>query len=255
MDIKNKVVFITGASSGIGKATAYEFAKEGCKIVLTARRLDKIKEIKEDLEKNFNIEVLALKLDVTKKDEVKEVIKSIKEPFRDVDILINNAGLASGLNKIQDGNTDDWDIMIDTNVKGLLYVTRTLLKKMILKDTSSIINVSSVSGKEVYAEGAVYCATKHAVDAITKGLRMGLLGTNVKVSSINPGLVETEFSKVRFKGDKNKAEEVYKGLKPLSPEDIAECIVFMAKTKSHVNIADVLILPTAQASVSLTHRV
>ena len=241
----SKTAFITGASSGIGYATAKEFAKQGINLVLTGRRQDRLDALKAEL--SNKIDVYTLNFDVRNQNDVFDAINSLPNNFKNIDILLNNAGNAHGLDTIQDGSIKDWDAMIDGNVKGLLYVSKAIIPKMIERGSGHIINIGSSAGKEVYPKGNVYCASKHAVLAITEGMRIDLNPHGIKVSAINPGLVETEFSKVRFKGDA-KAETVYKGYKALQPEDIAEIIYFTVSRPQHVNLADVLVFPTAQAN-------
>lgn len=247
-------VFITGATSGIGKATAIEFAKLGYHIIITGRREERLQELKLHLEQEYKVKVLPLCFDVRNETEVKNAIKTIAPEFNKIDVLVNNAGLAAGLSAIQDGNLDHWERMIDTNVKGLLYVSKYIIPLMIEQKSGHIINVGSIAGKEVYANGNVYCATKHAVDALTKGMRIDLLQHGIKVSSINPGMVETEFSIVRFDGDAERAKKVYENMQPLLPEDIAETIVWMTTRPKHVNINDILIMPTVQANATTVIR-
>ncbi|PTM11758.1 MAG: NAD(P)-dependent oxidoreductase [Bacteroidetes bacterium] len=241
----NKTALITGATSGIGRATAHEFAKHGIKLILCGRRQERLDAIKLAVSKQT--EVMTLNFDVRNKTKVLEAIESLPEAFKHIDILINNAGNAHGLDPIQDGKIDDWDAMIDINVKGLLYVSKAVIPQMTERQAGHIINIGSSAGKEVYPKGNVYCASKHAVIAITDGMRIDLNPFGIKVTAINPGLVETEFSQVRFKGDAI-ANNVYKGYKALQPEDIAEIIVFTIMRPSHVNIADLLVFPTAQAN-------
>ncbi|WP_445957328.1 SDR family NAD(P)-dependent oxidoreductase [Yeosuana sp.] len=242
---KNKTALITGATSGIGKATAYEFAKHRIQLVICGRRLDRLKTIKDELESLTKVHIL--NFDVRKKSEVEKAIKSLPDNFKNIDILINNAGNAHGFDPIQTGNIDDWDAMIDINVKGLLYVSKAVIPNMVERQSGHIINIGSSAGKEVYPKGNVYCASKHAVIAITDSMRLDLNPFGIKVASINPGLVETEFSQVRFKGDQN-ANTVYKGFKALQAEDIADIIYFVISRPTHVNIADLLVFPTAQAN-------
>jgi 3-hydroxy acid dehydrogenase / malonic semialdehyde reductase len=241
----NKTALITGATSGIGKATAYEFAKHGIQLILCGRRQERLDSIKKELETITNVHTLHF--DVRDKVEVENAINSLPENFKTIDILINNAGNAHGLDPIQTGNLDDWDAMMDINVKGLLYVSRAIIPQMTERQSGHIINIGSSAGKEVYPKGNVYCGSKHAVLAITKGMRIDLNPFGIKVGAVNPGLVETEFSKVRFKGDKI-ADTVYKGFKALQAEDIAEIIYFVVSRPHHVNIADLLVFPTAQAN-------
>ena len=240
-----KTALITGATSGIGRATAYEFAKQGIHLILCGRRQERLDTIQKALEKTTDVHVL--NFDVRDKDATFEAIASLPQHFKTIDILINNAGNAHGLDPIQTGDTDDWDAMLDINVKGLLYVSKAIIPQMTERQSGHIINIGSSAGKEVYAKGNVYCASKHAVLAITEGMRIDLNPFGIKVSAVNPGLVETEFSEVRFKGDA-VADEVYKGFKALQAEDIAEIIYFVVSRPEHVNIADLLVFPTAQAN-------
>jgi 3-hydroxy acid dehydrogenase/malonic semialdehyde reductase len=241
-------VLITGATSGIGKSTAEIFAKNGHELIITGRRNDRLGELKKQLEKEHKIKVTTLCFDVRDNAEAVKAISSLGTEADKIEVLVNNAGLAAGLSSIQDGNLDHWERMIDTNVKGLLYMTRIVSQHMIKNKRGHIINIGSIAGKEVYANGNVYCATKHAVDALNKGMRIDLLPHNIKVTAVNPGMAETEFSVVRFDGDADKAKSVYKGLQPLKPEDIAETIYWCATRPAHVNINDIIIMPTAQAS-------
>ena len=243
-------VFISGATSGIGKATAELFAKHGANLILTGRRNERLEELKKTLTSVYNINILMLCFDVRNYSEAKAAVESIPSAFSDIDILVNNAGLAAGLSPLQDGSLDHWERMIDTNIKGLLYLTKLLVKGMIERKKGHIINIGSIAGKEVYANGNVYCATKHAVDALNKGMRIDLLPHNIKVTAINPGMVETEFSIVRFDGDKERAKKVYDGMQPLRPEDIAETIWWVSQRPAHVNINDVIIMPAVQASAT-----
>ena len=245
--LKNKTVLITGASSGIGAAAARKFASEGANLIILARRLDRLEALKAELEKKYNINCLALKCDVSKLAEVRNLEKILQK--NSVDILLNNAGLAIGTDKIQDADPLDWDTVIDTNIKGLLYLTRLVLPQMVERDAGHIINISSISAHGVYEGGAVYCASKHAVDAISRALRLDLFGTQVRVSAVAPGLLETEFSLVRFKGDADKAKKVYADLVALTAEDIAEIVVYCAVAPAHVNISEVIVWPTAQAGM------
>lgn len=242
---KNKTALITGATSGIGRATAHEFAKHGIKLILCGRRQERLDTIQSALSKQT--EVITLNFDVRDKTEVFKAIASLHDGFKHIDILINNAGNAHGLDSIQDGKLDDWDAMLDINIKGLLYVSKAVIPQMTKRQSGHIINIGSSAGKEVYPKGNVYCASKHAVLAITDGMRIDLNPFGIKVSAINPGLVETEFSQVRFKGDAI-ADNVYKGYKALQPEDIADIIYFAITRPQHVNIADLLVFPTAQAN-------
>jgi len=241
----NKTALITGATSGIGRATAHEFAKHGIRLILCGRRQERLDTIQSALSKLTD--VITLNFDVRDKTEVFKAIRSLPKSFNKIDILINNAGNAHGLDPIQDGKLDDWDAMLDINVKGLLYVSKAVIPQMTKRQSGHIINIGSSAGREVYPKGNVYCASKHAVAAITEGMRIDLNPNNIKVSSINPGLVETEFSQVRFKGDAI-ANNVYKGYKALQPEDVADIIHFAITRPHHVNIADLLVFPTAQAN-------
>lgn len=252
--LKNKIVFITGASSGIGRATAHQFAEQGARLLLCARRIDKLNELAEALKAEFNMPVHIFQLDVTDKAQVSEALNALPSDWQDIDILVNNAGLAAGLDTIQDGSIQDWEDMINTNVKGLLYVTKMILPNMIKRNTGHIINLGSIAGHHVYPKGAVYCATKFAVKALSEGLRMDLFGTKVRVTSIDPGAVQTNFSTVRFKGDETRAASVYEGMDPLTPEDIADSIVYCASRPLHVNISEMIIMPTDQAAVSMVAR-
>jgi NADP-dependent 3-hydroxy acid dehydrogenase YdfG len=248
------IALITGATSGIGKSTALEFAKHGYNLIITGRRQERLAELKVALVKDFKINVLELCFDVRDEKQVADAINSIPSDFKAIDVLVNNAGLAAGLSTIQDGKINHWEQMIDTNIKGLLYVTKHISQIMIQNKKGHIINIGSIAGKEVYANGNVYCATKHAVDALNKGMRIDLLPHGIKVSAVNPGMVETEFSIVRFDGDEERAMKVYENIVPLKPEDIAETIYWMASRPSHVNINDILIMPTIQANSTTVLR-
>ncbi|MDO6471285.1 SDR family NAD(P)-dependent oxidoreductase [Maribacter sp. 1_MG-2023] len=247
-----KTAFITGATSGIGKSTAIQFALNGINLVLCGRRQDRLDALKEELGKE--VQVHTLNFDIRNKEAVQEAVDSVPKEFSQIDILINNAGNAHGMDTIQDGNIDDWDAMLDINVKGLLYVSKAIIPQMVVRKSGHIINIGSTAGKEVYPKGNVYCASKHAVDAINQGMRIDLNGTGVRVGAVNPGLVETEFSNVRFKGDDDRAENVYKGFQPLKPEDIADIIHFVVTRPYHVNIADLVVMPTAQASSTIVDK-
>lgn len=254
MNIKDKIVFITGASSGIGQACATLFAEKGAKLLLCARRKDRLLEIKTQLEHEHNTHIHIFELDVQNREQVTKSINALPKEWQDIDILVNNAGLAAGLSTVQEGDVNDWEAMIDTNVKGLLYITRAVLPLMIKRNLGHVINLGSIAGHQIYPKGAVYCATKHAVKAISQGLRMDLLGTKIRVSSIDPGAVETDFSLVRFKGDKQRAADVYQGMTPLSARDIADAICYCASCPPHVNISEMLIMPTDQAAASMVYR-
>ncbi len=248
------IALITGATSGIGKSTAIEFAKNGYDLIITGRRQERLEELKALLTEEYAIKVLNLCFDVRDEKQVEAAINSIPTEFKKIDVLVNNAGLAAGLSAIQDGKLAHWEQMIDTNIKGLLYVTKHISKILIENKKGHIINVGSIAGKEVYANGNVYCATKHAVDALNKGMRIDLLPHGIKVSSVNPGMVETEFSIVRFDGDEERAKKVYENIQPLKPEDIAETIYWMASRPAHVNINDLIIMPTIQANATTVLR-
>jgi 3-hydroxy acid dehydrogenase / malonic semialdehyde reductase len=242
-----KCVLITGSTSGIGEATAKLLASTGYRLILTGRRLDRLEKLRNELIEMYSCEICILHFDIRNQKEVEEAIDTLTNPFNRIDILINNAGLAAGFNTLQEGVTDDWERMIDTNIKGLLYITRKIVPRMIEQSSGHIINLSSIAGKEVYPFGNVYCASKHAVQSLTKSLRLELLKYHIKVSSVAPGAVNTEFSLVRFKGDKLRADQVYEGITPLMAEDIAEVIQFLITRPPHVNIDDILVMPTDQA--------
>ncbi|MBE0423433.1 MAG: SDR family NAD(P)-dependent oxidoreductase [Lutibacter sp.] len=247
-----KTAFITGATSGIGKATAQLFAQNNIRLILCGRRGERLTELKEELSQLT--EVTTLQFDVSNRDEVFKAIESLPNEFKKIDILINNAGNAHGLSSIQDGNMDDWDAMIDINVKGLLYVSRAILPQMVERNDGFVVNIGSIAGKEVYPNGNVYCASKYAVNALNKAMRIDLNQHNIRVSAIHPGAVETEFSEIRFKGDIEKAKNVYKGFKALQPEDIADIIYFVISRPYHVNIEDLIVYSTAQASATILKK-
>jgi serine 3-dehydrogenase len=246
--LKNKIVFITGASSGIGKACAEVFAKEKANLILTARRIERIDQLATELKLKHSIQVLSFKLDVRNYKEVEKVISSINSEWKKIDVLINNAGLARGLDKIYEGKKEDWEEMIDTNIKGLLYVTRLILPGMVERKSGHIINIGSIAGHNVYPMGNVYAATKFAVKALSRAIRIDVIDRGIKVSSVDPGLVETEFSMVRYSGDKERAKKTYTGLKPLRAEDVADAVFYCATRPSHVNINELILTPLAQAS-------
>ena len=241
------IVFITGASSGFGKATAEKFAQAGYQLILNARRLDRLEALKTHLVATYGSQVLLLPFDVRNREEVAQQLDNMPAAWQKIDVLVNNAGLAAGRDAFQDGSMDDWELMIDTNLKGLMYVSKWVVKGMMEQKSGHIINISSLAGQEVYPQGNLYCATKHAVTALSKGMRMDLLPYHIKVTNISPGLAETEFSIVRFKGDTEKASKVYEGYQPLQPEDIADVIFFAASRPAHVNLEEITILPTAQS--------
>jgi len=248
----NKTALITGASSGIGYACAESLAVEGYQLIITARRKERIEELAAILSRKYSVDVLPLVFDIRKKEDVFSAIESSPAGFRNIDLLVNNAGLALGLSEIHGGDTNDWDQMIDTNVKGLLYMSKAVIPGMISRKKGHIINIGSIAGKETYPKGNVYCASKHAVTSLTKAMRMELVEHNIKVTLLNPGAAETEFSVVRFKGDQDAAQKVYKGFEPLRAEDIARCVVFCAQLPAHVNIDDMVVMPTAQATASIS---
>lgn len=249
-----KIALITGATAGIGKATAEKLAKEGFRIIITGRRKELLDNMKKSLEENYNTEVLALNFDVTKFLEVDQHLGHLPYGWENIDVLVNNAGLAVGLNPIHEGVLDDWERMIDTNIKGLLYVTRTIAPKMVARKEGHIINISSIAGKEVYPNGNVYCATKHAVDALSKAMRLDMVDYGIKVTQVCPGAAETEFSLVRFKGDKGRADQVYNGFQPLDAEDIANAIFYAVSAPDHVDVQDILVMPKSQASATVFHK-
>jgi hypothetical protein len=249
-----KIALVTGATSGIGKATAQILAKNNYDVIITGRRDDRLGDLAVELIDKIGVECYPLCFDIRKKDEVECAFNSLPEQWQNIDVLVNNAGLAAGLSPIQDGSLADWDQMIDTNIKGLLYITRIVAPIMAEKKSGHIINIGSIAGKETYPNGNVYCATKHAVEALTKGLRIDLNPSGIKVGSICPGAVETEFSVVRLK-DADANKKVYSGFTPLNANDIAETVLFMVTRPAHVNIGDVLILPTAQAAATIINKV
>lgn len=250
----NRLVLITGATSGIGRACATTFAKNKFDLIISGRREDRLKKLQSELIDKYGVKVKYLSFDIRQKESVFNAIDSLKSEKLNIDILINNAGLASGLSTIQEGDIDDWEKMIDTNIKGLLYISRAVLPMMIEQGKGHIINIGSIAGKEVYPNGNVYCGTKHAVDAITKGMRIDVVKHGIRVSQVAPGAVETEFSVVRFHGDKEKADSVYQGFEPLHPEDIADAVFYVANTPKHVNINDLVIMPTAQAAATIIEK-
>lgn len=254
VSLKNKIVFITGASSGIGKACAAAFAGNGANLILSARRINLINALADELKEKYSIKVFPSKLDVREKDSVRNLISSLPDDWEKIDILINNAGLGRGLVKLYEDNIDGWEEMIDTNIKGLLYVTKEVVSGMVERKNGHVINIGSIAGHEAYPKGSVYCSTKFAVNAITKSLRMDLIDQNIRVSTVDPGMVETNFSNVRFYGDEERAKQVYRGLKPLSAEDIADAVIFCATRPPHVNINEMIIMPNVQANAFVAHR-
>lgn len=252
--MKDKLVLVTGASSGIGAACAHKFAAEGAKLILNGRRKDRLEELASLLRKEFEANCLLLPFDVRELKNVKAGLENLPKEWQAIDVLINNAGLARGLDKLPEGNIEDWEEMIDTNLKGLLYVTRFVLPGMIKRGRGHIVNIASTGGIYSYPGGNVYSATKAAVRILSENLRVDLLGTPIRVSTVSPGLVETEFAQVRYHGDKERAAKAYRGLTPLSAEDIAEVVSFCVTRPSHVNINEVILMPTAQATSTLVHR-
>jgi 3-hydroxy acid dehydrogenase/malonic semialdehyde reductase len=250
----DKTIMVTGATSGFGKAIALRFAKNGYKVIITGRRKDRLGMLEKDLLSLGNTGVLSLNFDVRKNDEVIKAIQTLPQEWKSIDILVNNAGLAVGFSHIDEGVTDDWERMIDTNVKGLLYITRAVAPLMVARKSGYIFNIGSIAGKEVYENGNVYCASKSAVDSISKAMRIDLLKHNIRVTHIAPGMAETEFSIVRFKGDRAKADAVYKGFEALTADDIADVIYYCASVPAHVCINDLVITPTQQASAYYSYR-
>jgi len=249
-----KKVLITGATSGIGEACADLFAREKYDMIFTGRRMDRLEKLAKRLKEKYEIEVVVLNFDVRNKEDVIQYLERLPAEWKQVDVLINNAGLSQGLDPIQNGSYEDWDMMIDTNIKGLLYVSKVVSNWMIKQGSGHIINIGSIAGKEVYPNGNVYCATKHAVDALSKAMRIDLLSSGIKVTAIHPGAVETEFSVVRFKGDEARAKKVYDGFEPLIANDIAETIWFAVSRPAHVNINELIVMPTAQATTTNIFR-
>lgn len=247
--VRDKIVCITGATSGIGAACAEVFAREGSALILSARRTERLENIARSLRDKYRVKVHTVELDVTRQKDVEKVFASLPAEWQAIDILVNNAGLSRGLDKVQDALIQDWEEMIDTNVKGLLYVSRAVLPGMVKRNRGHVINIGSIAGRQLYPGGNVYCASKFAVRALNQGMKMDLLGTAVRVSSVDPGLVETEFSEVRFHGDRERAAKVYANTRPLHGDDVAEAVLFCATRPAHVNILEVVVLPTAQASV------
>ncbi|TXK48047.1 SDR family NAD(P)-dependent oxidoreductase [Pontibacter qinzhouensis] len=247
-----RIALVTGATSGIGRATALALAKQGYHIIATGRRTERLEELKQELQEV--VPVLTLTFDVRDKEAVQQAIASLPEAWKQIEVLVNNAGNAHGLSPIQEGSLEDWEAMLDINVKGLLYVTHEVLPLMLAHKKGHIVNIGSIAGKEVYPNGNVYCASKFAVDALSKAMRLDLIHEGIKVSEVNPGLVQTEFSEVRFKGDKERAAGVYKGIEPLRAEDIADVIAFVVSRPAHVNLAEVMVLAGAQASATIASR-
>lgn len=249
-----KIALVTGATSGLGKAIAEKLAKENYNVIITGRRKERLEEIEKELSVKYDSEILSLNFDIRIYDEVEKAINTLPEEWKKIDILVNNAGLAVGLNPLQEGVVDDWERMIDTNIKGLLYITRMVSPLMVSRKCGHIINIGSIAGRGVYPNGAVYCATKHAVNALSQGMRMDFLPYNIRVTQVSPGAVETEFSLVRFKGDQGRADQVYAGYENLVAEDIAESVYFAVSQPPHVDIQDLLVMPTAQATGNMFHK-
>jgi serine 3-dehydrogenase len=252
--LQNKTALITGATSGIGYACTVTFAEEGANLIITGRRRQKLLQLEKLLIENYKVKVLSFELDVRRREKVEEVVASLPAKWKEIDILVNNAGLARGFSKVHESNVDDWEEMIDTNVKGLLYVTRQVLPLMVKREKGHIINIGSIAGGEVYLNGNVYCATKSAVNALTKAIRIDILDKKIKVSSIDPGLVETEFSMVRFHGDVERAKKVYENIQPLTADDIADAVLYCVTRPAHVNINEIVLTPLAQASTTYIVR-
>ena len=250
----SKIVCVTGATSGIGRATAEIFAANGYNLIITGRRKEKLEELGEELVSKYKIDLIALNFDVRSNEAVNKAFDSLPEDWRAIDILVNNAGLAVGLGPIQEGVIDDWERMIDTNIKGLLYVSRKVLPWLVERKQGHVFNIASIAGKETYLNGNVYCATKTAVDSLSRAMRMDMVPYGIKVTNVAPGAVETEFSIVRFKGDQQRADNVYKGYEPLTGKDIADTIYYVATMPDHVCINDLIITPKAQASASIFHK-
>lgn len=250
----NRIVCITGATSGFGESIARRFSKEGYDTIITGRRKERLESLKDELETEHSCRVLTLSFDVRDRQATQTAFASLPDEWKGIDVLVNNAGLASGMDHIQEGDIDDWDRMIDTNVKGLLYVSKSVLPSMVERGTGHVINIGSTAGKEVYEKGNVYCASKHAVDAITKGMRIDTLGSGVKVTQIAPGAAETEFSEVRFHGDSERAKSVYKGYTPMSAEDIAELTYYVTALPTHLCINDLVVTSVSQANSFYVHR-
>lgn len=252
--LKDETVLITGASSGIGQACARACAEAGAKVIIAARRKNRLQDLAADLKRSFNTECFIVELDVRDQKAVTQAFNKLPDEWQKISVLVNNAGLSRGLDKLHEGSVEDWEEMVDTNIKGLLYVSKQVIPGMVKRGKGTVVNIGSIAGREVYPRGNVYCATKFAVDALTKGMRLDLVDTPVRVCTVDPGLVETEFSNIRFRGDEERAKTVYQGYKPLEPKDVADAVVFCAAAPPHVQIAEVLILPTAQASPTMVHK-
>lgn len=250
----NKIALITGASSGIGKACAQQLAAKGANLVLCARRMERLQALKETLEEQYSISIHCVELDVRDAEAVKKALDQLPKAFKEIDVLLNNAGLASGLDKLQEGSIERWNQMIDTNVKGLLHMTRFVVEGMVERNQGHVVNIGSLAGHGVYPNGGVYCATKFAVKALSEALKMDVHGTNIRVSSVDPGLVETEFSTVRFQGDEEKAKAVYQGYQPLTPDDVADAVLYCVTRPAHVDVREVVLTCTAQTSATMVHK-
>jgi len=250
----HKTVFITGSTSGIGEACAYRFAAAGARLILNGRDVEKLENLKNRIFSQYEPDILLLPFDVRDRETAQESIDNLPPEWQDIDVLVNNAGLVIGVDREYEGNLAEWDVVIDTNIKGLLNITRTVVPRMVARGSGHIINIGSIAGDAAYAGGSVYCATKAAVKALSDGLRIDLVDTPLRVTNIKPGLVETHFSITRFRGDKSRADAVYKGMKPLTGEDVAETVFFAASAPPHIQIAEVLIMPTNQASATVVHK-
>ncbi|MGK7911764.1 MAG: SDR family oxidoreductase [Synechococcus sp.] len=252
--LNDSIVLVTGASSGIGESCAREFARAGAKLLLAARRVEKLQELARMLQAEFGCSTHVMQLDVCDRPAVEAALSSLPDDWQAIDILVNNAGLSRGLDKLQEAEFQDWEEMIDTNIKGLLYVTRLVVPGMLERNAGHVINIGSTAGHEAYPGGSVYCATKFAVKAITQALKKDLHGSPIRVSSVDPGLVETNFSNIRFRGDTDRAASTYDNMTPLTPDDVAEIVVFCASRPAHVNIADVIVMPTDQSAATMVYR-
>ncbi len=252
--LENRVAFVTGASSGIGRSVARALAAEGARLILAARRVERVHELSAELGEQFGTESWCRELDVRRQPDVEAMVRQLPPEWSAIDILVNNAGLSRGLDKLHEGLLSDWEEMLDTNVKGLLYVSRAVLPGMVRRDRGHVVNIGSIAGREVYPGGNVYCGSKFAERAITKGMMIDLNGTSIRVTTVDPGMVETEFSLVRFHGDANRADKVYHGLKPLTPEDVADAVVYAVTRPAHMNVAEIVLLPTCQAGATFVSR-
>jgi len=254
ISLRDKIVFITGASSGIGQSCVRAFAREGAKILMAARRLERLQKLAAEIAADHGVPSRVIQLDVRDQAAVERALAGLSAEWAAIDVLVNNAGLSRGLDKLHEGKIGDWEEMIDTNVKGLLYVSRAVIPGMIKRGAGHVINIGSIAGHEIYPGGNVYCATKFAVNVLSRGLRLDLSGTPLRVSSVDPGMVSTEFSLVRFRGDGERAAKTYQGFQPLTPDDVAEAVVFCATRPAHVNVSEMIVMPQAQAATTLVHR-